>query len=90
MKLDEEKLKEAFTSASGIEPVYKAFMQVALNHLEINKQAAFSPNLSAEDRAYNCGRCASLEDLLFAIESYDAKNNLTEAGEEPTSDQSLS
>tara|TARA_R110000868_G_scaffold125643_1_gene331838 strand:- start:694 stop:960 length:267 start_codon:yes stop_codon:yes gene_type:complete len=88
--MDENKLKEIFTSASNLEPIYRGFMAIIADHLEFNKRAAFSPNLTAEDRAYNCGRCASLEDLLFTIEGYDAKNNLTEEGEEPTSKQSLS
>jgi hypothetical protein len=88
--MTEEQLRETFTSATGIEPIYKAFIAVINEHLELNKRAAFSPNLTAEDRAYNCGRCASLEDILFVIDSYGAKNNLTEEGEELTSDQSLS
>lgn len=90
MNYSEEKLSEIFTSLSGEEPLLLALFQVIDTHRDLNKDAAFMPNLAPEDRAYNCGRCASLEDLVYTIRSYDKKKDLTKAGEEPTPNQSLS
>ena len=89
-KLSEEKLREIFTSASGNEPVFVGFMDLLKEHADMNKLAAFQPNLSAEDRAYNCGRAAAIEDVLFSVANYDAKNLLTNSGSDTNSDSQVS
>ena len=82
----EERLKEIFTSATGNEPLFLAFSEVLRQHEEENKITAIMPNLTAEDRAFNCGRCAAIVDVLFSISNYDVKNLLTKSESDTTSD----
>ena len=59
--MNEEQLKEAL-SVSDEHPVIKAFLQIISDQEESEVLAGILPNLSAEDRAYNCGRKANFND----------------------------
>jgi hypothetical protein len=69
MKLNHEQLAEAL-SVSDEHPVLAAFLQILSDTAEDENRTAIVPNLSAEDRAYNCGRAAAIQDLRLLISSY--------------------
>ena len=69
MKLNQEQLAEAL-SVSDEHPVIAAFLQILGDTSDDESRSAILPNLSAEDRAYNCGRAAAIQDLRLLISSY--------------------
>jgi hypothetical protein len=69
MKLNQEQLTEAL-SVSDEHPVIAAFLQILGDTADDESRSAILPNLSAEDRAYNCGRAAAIQDLRLLISSY--------------------
>ncbi len=68
MRIEEEELKLAM-SVSDEHPVMAAFMQIIKDKLEDEMYSAILANLTAEDRAYNCGRAAALQELTLFIGS---------------------
>ena len=68
MRLTDEQLSEAL-SVSDEHPVVKAFMQILDETLHSEVAYGIQPNLTAEDRAYNCGRAAAVKDLLVSIQT---------------------
>ena len=74
--MNDEQLKEAL-SVSDEHPVIKAFLQIIAEQEESEVLAGILPNLSAEDRAYNCGRAAAIKDLSSAIRLLRGENGLT-------------
>lgn len=78
MNYTEEKLQEIFRSASGLDPTYKAFVHVIRQIIKESNIAAIQPDLTNESRAYNCGRAASVTDLLYYIQELSSENDLTE------------
>lgn len=66
--MNEEQLKEAL-SVSADHPVMNAFLQVIADQVESETLSGIMPNLSAEDRAYNCGRAASIRDFSVYIDT---------------------
>lgn len=69
MKLNQEQLTEAL-SVSDEHPVIASFLQILGDTADDESRSAILPNLSAEDRAYNCGRAAAIQDLRLLISSY--------------------
>ena len=69
MKLNQEQLAEAL-SVSDEHPVIAAFLQILDDTADDESRSAILPNLSAEDRADNCGRAAAIQDLRLLISSY--------------------
>ncbi len=70
MRLSEEKLEEALKGCTGHEPVVQALAQILGDFIADEVSAAINSNLTAEGRAYNCGRAASLSDLRsFLVET---------------------
>jgi hypothetical protein len=67
MKLSESKLIEILKSIEPENPVYKAIMQMARQQADDEKVAALMPGLLPEARAYNCGRCAAMEDFIAIV-----------------------
>ncbi len=76
MKLNYEQLAEAL-SVSNEHPVMAAFLQIVADSAEDETRSAILPNLSAEDRAYNCGRAAAIQDLSLLISSLRSGKELT-------------
>jgi len=76
MKLNQEQLAEAL-SVSDEHPVIAAFLQIIADTVEDEGRSAIMPNLSAEDRAYNCGRAAAIQDLGLLISSLRSEKDLT-------------
>lgn len=76
MKLNEEQLSEAL-SVSEEHPVLKAMGQVIDETLRDEVLNAIMPSLSAEDRAYNAGRAASIKDLIAQISALRNGRELT-------------
>ena len=76
MKLNQEQLTEAL-SVSDEHPVIAAFLQIIADTAEDESRSAIMPNLSAEDRAYNCGRAAAIQDLSLLISSLRSEKDLT-------------
>lgn len=74
--MNEEQLKEAL-SVSDEHPVIKAFLQIIAEQDEAETLAGLMPNLSAEDRAYNCGRAAAIKDLSSSIRLLRSASQLT-------------
>ncbi len=74
--MNEEQLKEAL-SVSDEHPVIKAFLQIIAEQDEVETLAGLMPNLSAEDRAYNCGRAAAIKDLSSSIRLLRSASQLT-------------
>lgn len=74
--MNEEQLKEAL-SVSDEHPVIKAFLQIISDQEESEMLAGILPNLSAEDRAYNCGRAAAIKDLSSSIRLLRSASQLT-------------
>lgn len=74
--MNEEQLKEAL-SVSDEHPVIKAFLQIIAEQDEAETLAGLMPNLSAEDRAYNCGRAAAIKDLNSSIRLLRSASQLT-------------
>lgn len=68
MKLNDEQLSEAL-SVSDEHPVINAFMQIIDDALQSELSYSIQPNLTAEDRAFNCGRAAGIKDLLVTIQT---------------------
>lgn len=67
MKLTQSKIIEILKSIEPEHPVFQALMQVAAQQANDEKLAALMPGLLPEARAYNCGRCASLEDFIAIV-----------------------
>lgn len=76
MKLNDEQLSEAL-SVSEEHPVLKAMGQVIDETLRDEVLNAIMPSLSAEDRAYNAGRAASIKDLIAQISALRNGRELT-------------
>ena len=74
--MNEEQLKEAL-SISDEHPVIQAFLQIIADQDEAETLAGIMPNLSAEDRAYNCGRAAAIKDLGSYIKLLRSASQLT-------------
>lgn len=74
--MNEEQLKEAL-SVSDEHPVIRAFLQIIAEQDEVETLAGLMPNLSAEDRAYNCGRAAAIKDLSSSIKLLRSASQLT-------------
>ena len=74
--MNEEQLKEAL-SISDDHPVIKAFLQIIADQDEAETLAGIMPNLSPEDRAYNCGRAAAIKDLGSYIKLLRSASQLT-------------
>lgn len=68
MRIEEEELKLALSVADN-HPVMAAFLQIIKDKLEDEMFSAILANLTAEDRAYNCGRAAALQELTLFIGS---------------------
>ena len=68
MRLTEEQLVLAL-SVSDEHPVMAAFLQIIGEKVEEEMFSAILANLTAEDRAYNCGRAAALQELTLFIGS---------------------
>lgn len=68
--MTEQKLKEVFVSNNETSPVFEAFMFVIHRLYEDSVYASITPSLPDSDRAYNCGRAASIKDLEFMIRDY--------------------
>ena len=66
MRLTDEQIKEAL-AVSDEHPVIQALMQVIDDQMHDEVAFGIQPNLTAEDRAYNCGRAAAIKDLLVSI-----------------------
>lgn len=70
MNISPEKMEEAFKALRQDEPVVQALRQVLADFIADEVSAAINSNLTAEGRAYNCGRAASLSDLRsFLVET---------------------
>lgn len=67
MNILESKLAEILKSVEPENPVFLALMQMARQQSDDEKLAALMPGLTAEARAYNCGRCAALEDFIAIV-----------------------
>lgn len=67
MKLTQSKIIEIIRSIEPENPVFNALMQIAMQQAHDEKLAALMPGLLPEARAYNCGRCASLEDFISIV-----------------------
>lgn len=74
--MNEEQLKEAL-SVSDEHPVIRAFLQIIAEQDEVETLAGLMPNLSPEDRAYNCGRAAAIKDLSSSIRLLRSASQLT-------------
>jgi len=74
--MNDEQLKEAL-SVSDEHPVIKAFLQLIREQEESEVLAGILPNLSSEDRAYNCGRAAAIKDLSSTIRLLRSDSALT-------------
>ena len=74
--MNEEQLKESLMVAND-HPVLLAFLQIIADQEESDVLASIIPNLTAEDRAYNCGRAAALKDLSGFIKLLRSENRLT-------------
>ena len=74
--MNEEQLKEALMVAND-HLVLLAFLQIIADQEESDVLAGIMPNLTAEDRAYNCGRAAALKDLSGSIKLLRGENRLT-------------
>ncbi len=68
MRLETEQLELAL-SVSDEHPVMAAFLQIIGDKVEDEMLSAILANLTAEDRAYNCGRAAALQELKLFIGS---------------------
>lgn len=64
--MSEEELKEAL-SVSDDHPVMKAVLHLLDSQAIDEVMSAVQPALTSEDRAYNCGRAASIKDLSYRI-----------------------
>ena len=60
--MTEEQLRMAFSGSGEHEPVVKALRQVLDDLIADEVSAAINSALTAEARAYNCGRAAALSD----------------------------
>lgn len=70
MRLSDEKLVEALKGCTGHEPVVQALAQILGDFISDEVSAAITASLTVENRAYNCGRAASLSDLRsFLVET---------------------
>ena len=70
MKITQEKIEETLRSFQGREPIVLALRKILSDFLDDEVLAAINSNLTAEARAYNCGRAASLNDLkAFLVDS---------------------
>jgi hypothetical protein len=76
MKLNQEQLAEAL-SVSDDHPIIAAFLQIIADATEDDIRSAVMPNLSSEDRAFNCGRVAAIQDLSLFISSLRCEKELT-------------
>lgn len=63
MRLPEAKIEEILKSLGADEPIVQALRQVFADFIADEVSAAINSNLTAEGRAYNCGRAASVSDL---------------------------
>ena len=76
MRLNQEQLAEAL-SVSNEHPVIAAFLQIIADATDDEIRSAVMPNLSSEDRAFNCGRVAAIQDLSLFIGSLRSDKELT-------------
>jgi hypothetical protein len=66
----QEKLEETLKAFGQDEPIVQALRQILSDFIADETHAAVASNLTAEARAYNCGRAASLHDLqAFLVDS---------------------
>ena len=63
MQLSPEKMAEAFRSAHDQEPLFVALTQLLDEYGRDESAAAISPDLTPDQRSYNCGRASSVQDL---------------------------
>jgi len=78
MRYTEEKLQEILKSSSQHNQTYNAFLQIIKDAVNYEHKAALYPDLDSDSRAYNCGRAASITDLLYTIAELSGENELTE------------
>jgi hypothetical protein len=64
--VSDEELQEAL-SVSDDHPVMRAMLHILDSQAMDEVMSAVLPGLSSEDRAYNCGRAASIKDLSDRI-----------------------
>ena len=62
-----EQINVAIRSAGPDDPLFVALMTLLDEQLVGETTTALMPSLTPEDRAYNCGRAASLTDLRSEI-----------------------
>jgi hypothetical protein len=77
MRMSDEKLKEALSGLTGHEPFVEAVSQILVDMLDDERDAAIQPNLSPENRAYNCGRTAAVLGICEYFENLGWKKALT-------------
>jgi len=78
MRLSDEKIQEAFVSAGDESPIMRALTQLLSEMIESEVLSAIQPDLTDSSRAHNCGRAASLKDLLSYIDNLRTANGLTD------------
>ena len=68
--MKQDKIEETLRGFGPDEPIVKAIRQILADFIADETHAAVGGNLTAEARAYNCGRAASLHDLqAFLVDS---------------------
>ena len=65
-----EQLAVAVKSAGVDDPVFAALTQLMNEALADETESALLPSLTAEGRAYNCGRAAGIVDVLETIKGF--------------------
>jgi hypothetical protein len=61
--MKQEKIEETLRGFGQDDPIVRALRQILDEFIVDETHAAVASNLTAEGRAYNCGRAASLHDL---------------------------
>lgn len=77
MRYTQEKLQEIFKSNQDTQ-TYKAFVQIIKEAINHEHKSALYPDLDSDSRAYNCGRAASVLDLLYYVVELTGEKDLTE------------
>lgn len=78
MRLSKDKIETAMVSAQESEPLVAALRQVLNEMIADETLAAINSNLSAEARAYNCGRVAGINDFKELLMDLGLKLEPTE------------